>query len=313
MIEPASIQQLSSELRSHSESDVQLDQISLARLNKVVRHTPHDMTATVECGISLGEVQRQLASSNQWLPIDPPNPESLAIKDLLDRDVNGPRRFGLGTARDWVIGMTAVLRDGRVFRSGGNVVKNVAGYDLHKLLIGSNGDLAIIAEATFKVSPRPEQELFVSASFDNLDSACDALDVIWERPVIPHVLDLFSFTANVFTLVVGFCGSSSQVEWQRGRLSRELAWQESGLEHDESRLNWSEDRELQQIAVAPSKLRHALSALAETQFIARAGNGTVYFRGAETRSCKRNSLDTELRRMFGTQRNTCVTGSEMAL
>src|SRR2546421_9850737 len=135
--------------------------INLEALNRVVAHTPEDMTATVEAGITLARLQTELARQRQWLPIDPPNPGRLTLGALLTTNASGPRRFGYGTIRDYLIGMAAVLADGRLIHSGGKVVKNVAGYDLMKVFIGSRGTLGIIIEATFKVLPVPEAERFI--------------------------------------------------------------------------------------------------------------------------------------------------------
>src|SRR5258708_768949 len=129
------------------------------------------MTATVEAGMTLADIQKQISTRGQWLPIDPPNAEQLSIGSLLATNVSGPRRFGFGTIRDFVIGLQVVLADGRIIHSGGKVVKNVAGYDLMKLFIGSHGSLGIIVEVTFKVLPLPETEQFVEAKCASLEEA----------------------------------------------------------------------------------------------------------------------------------------------
>ena len=122
------------------------------------------MTATVETGITLAEFQRQTGKCGQWLAIDPPNPETATIADIINDNTSGPRRFGCGTIRDYLIGLTVVLADGTIIHSGGKVVKNVAGYDLMKLFVGAQGTVGVVVEATFKLRPLPESEQFVSVN-----------------------------------------------------------------------------------------------------------------------------------------------------
>ncbi len=152
----------------------------LSAIGKLIEHVPEDMTATVQAGMNLGEFQTQLAQQNQWLPVDPPDPNTLSIGALLAGNATGPRRFGFGSVRDWLIGIAAVLPDGRLVRNGGKVVKNVAGFDLCKLFIGSRGTLGVIVEATFKLLPKPEAEVFLKKECASLDDAEDVLQKLWE-------------------------------------------------------------------------------------------------------------------------------------
>src|SRR2546423_14266551 len=101
--------------------------------NRIISHQPEDMTVSVECGLTLGALQERLAQARQWLPIDPPNSETVTIGDVLNRNSCGPHRFGYGTIREHLLGLTVALADGRMIHAGGKVVKNVAGYDLCKL------------------------------------------------------------------------------------------------------------------------------------------------------------------------------------
>ena len=148
--------------------------VSLRRLNRVVEHEPGDLTATAEAGITLDALQAALGARGQWLPLDPPAPGEATLGGVLAANAAGPRRHGYGTARDLVIGMRVVTADGRHVRAGGKVVKNVAGYDLVKLYIGSHGTLGIIVDATLKLRPRPEAEGACWATFATLDAAANA-------------------------------------------------------------------------------------------------------------------------------------------
>jgi len=133
--------------------DVALD---LGRLDGIVEYEPADLTVTVQAGAKLADVQRRLAENGQWLPLDPPCRPSATIGGVLATNASGPSRIAFGTARDLVIGMTVALADGQVVKSGGRVVKNVAGYDMAKMHIGALGTLGVIVQATFKVAPLPK-------------------------------------------------------------------------------------------------------------------------------------------------------------
>jgi glycolate oxidase FAD binding subunit len=135
-----------------SRYDLALD---LRRLNRVVEYEPADLTVTVEAGIELDELQRVLAERGQWLPLSPPREPHATLGGALSINASGPDRYRYGTARDLLIGVTFALPNGELVKSGGRVVKNVAGYDLGKLQIGALGTLGVLAQATLKVAPLP--------------------------------------------------------------------------------------------------------------------------------------------------------------
>jgi len=119
---------------------------------------------------------------------------------------SGPRRFGYGTIRDYLIGLKVVLADGTLISSGGKVVKNVAGYDLTKLFIGSHGSLGVIVEATFKLRPLPELEKFVQAKCDSLEKADAFIEAVLNSELTPIVVDLHNqstATAGLIHLLLG--------------------------------------------------------------------------------------------------------------
>jgi glycolate oxidase FAD binding subunit len=126
--------------------------VSTAGLNRVLAHRHGDLTATIESGATLADVNRQLATHRQWLPVDSAFPGA-TIGGIVATNDCGPLRHRFGTPRDLLIGVTLALADGRVVKAGGTVVKNVAGYDLGRLVSGSYGSLAGIVDATFKLSP----------------------------------------------------------------------------------------------------------------------------------------------------------------
>ncbi|HEV2273245.1 MAG TPA: FAD-binding oxidoreductase [Acidobacteriaceae bacterium] len=129
--------------------------LSLRRLNRVIEHAWADLTVTVEAGCSFAELQRTLARHGQRLALDPLWPEQATLGGILSSNDTGALRLYYGGLRDLVIGITLALADGTLAKSGGKVVKNVAGYDLPKLVTGAHGTLGIVTRAVFRVHPHP--------------------------------------------------------------------------------------------------------------------------------------------------------------
>ena len=293
-LQPSSIENLQDELATCNN----VDDVDLSQLSRLVEHVPEDMTATVEAGMTLVDFQQHLAKAGQWLPLDPPNPESVTIGDLLAKNLNGPRRFGCGTVRDWLIGMTVVLPDGRLVKNGGKVVKNVAGFDLCRLFIGAQNTLGVIVEATFKLQPLPEAEAHLAKRFDALGQAEECLGHIWNSDLQPNVLDLHRMDDGPLTMVVSVAGPSADVTAQSDQLMALGFEAGATLDYDakyRSRTNTSK-------SVAPGKLIGTLGQLSETDFVARAGNGLIYFEGessgAEERSAELVELELRLKQEF---------------
>jgi len=128
-------------------------ELSLERLNTMREHAWEDLTCTVQVGCSWAAMQRELASHGQMVALDPLWPERSTVGGIVATNDSGALRFRYGGLRDLIIGMTVVLADGTIAKTGGKVVKNVAGYDLHKLLTGSFGTLGIITEVNFRLHP----------------------------------------------------------------------------------------------------------------------------------------------------------------
>ncbi len=140
--------------------------VTTERMTALVEHEPADLVVTVEAGMPLRELNRRLAPHRQWLPLDPPGREDATVGAAISLAAAGPLREGHGTPRDHVLGMRIVTGDGRVLDLGGKVVKNVAGYDLVKLMIGSRGTLGLITRLHLRLHPLPEADrtLVVGAS-----------------------------------------------------------------------------------------------------------------------------------------------------
>ncbi len=275
---PNTVEELQKHVAGLNQSGEKVGAIDLTSLNRVLEHTPEDMTVTVQGGATLAELQAHVRQRGQWLPFDPPS-DKLTIAELLNADVSGPRRFGYGTVRDYVIGLTALLADGRVAKSGGKVVKNVAGFDVQKLFIGGQGTLGIIVEVNFKLRPIPDREQFVCKKFGSLTEAKAAIAAVFASPLTPTVFDLCSPA----TVVLGFDGTNEDMEWQLAQ-AKALGFSEAGnLNYDTE--FWSAKKSVQKFSVLPSRLVETIEQLGKVPFIARAGNGVIYHQG-ETKSPK---------------------------
>jgi glycolate oxidase FAD binding subunit len=154
-------------------------------LDRILEHEAGDLTCTVECGIRLSELNAELARHGQRLSLDPPGDPTVGA--LLAENVSGPLRHRFGAPRDLVLGATLVLADGTIASSGGKVVKNVAGYDLARLLCGSHGRLALIARASFRLHPLPKAAETLVIETDDPASAVAAL---LRSQVQPSALDV---------------------------------------------------------------------------------------------------------------------------
>jgi len=251
-----------------------IDQVDLSNINQLVEHVPEDMTATVQTGMLVEDFQKKLLRGSQWLPIDPPNPKEITIGDLLSANLSGARRFGYGSIRDWVLGMVVVLPDGKLVRNGGKVVKNVAGFDLCRLLIGAQNTLGIIVEVTFKLLPRPEMEVNLFKQFQELSQAEENLEKIWHSDLQPVVLDLYRIKSQETTMVVSFAGPIADVETQAAELISMGFKSGISLGYDAA----FRSKSCYSQSVLPSKLMSSLSGLGDMDFVARAGNGVYYVR-----------------------------------
>jgi glycolate oxidase FAD binding subunit len=136
--------------------------VDTTRMNRIVEHAAGDLVVTAQAGVTLEALQDKVSAAGQWLGLDPPEPGA-TVGGVVATAASGPRRLLYGTPRDLLIGITVVLADGTLAKSGGKVVKNVAGYDLGKLYTGSFGTLGVIAECTFRLHPRPQASRYVVA------------------------------------------------------------------------------------------------------------------------------------------------------
>ena len=187
--------------------------IDCTHLNHVHDYIASDLTITVGAGISLGALQDLLRDHNQWLPWDAPQAQQASVAGLLATGLSGPLRHGYGSPRDWLLGMRFVTGDGRIIKSGGKVVKNVAGYDLHKLHIGALGTLGLIAEVSFKVAPIPQADQSLQIACTSIADAHELAYALRQRPFNPSAL-MIDATADQATLWVRWLGVNGAVARQ---------------------------------------------------------------------------------------------------
>src|SRR6478609_3764784 len=166
--------------------------LSTTRLNKVEEYDPGDLTIAVQAGMPFAEMQRQLGEHQQWVPCDAATLEHATIGGLLATGAAGPLKSTFGHMRDFCIGVQFVTADGKVAKGGGRVVKNVAGYDMMKLMNGSFGTLAVITRANFKVFPRPRQTRSFICNFKSLDEALQFRTRMFQSPLTFISMELIS-------------------------------------------------------------------------------------------------------------------------
>ncbi|WP_433468208.1 FAD-binding oxidoreductase [Spirillospora sp. CA-128828] len=158
------------------------------RLDKLVEHTAGDLVAKAEAGLPMDRLNEKLAERGQRLALDLPLPGS-TVGGTIATGAAGPLRSLYGTPRSLVIGLTVVRADGQIARSGGKVVKNVAGYDLGRLLSGSYGTLGLIVEATFRLHPIPTASAYVTCAVDGPEDTHDAVQTVLHSPVAPSAIE----------------------------------------------------------------------------------------------------------------------------
>ena len=189
--------------------------LAMTRINEVVEYEPADLTVTVEAGIQLTALQEKLADNGQFLPLNPPYASRCTLGGIVAANASGSLRLRYGTARNLVLGLRVVHASGTVVKSGGKVVKNVAGYDVNKLYIGSFGTLGILTEMTLKLSPIPARQALLTAQFQDMQAAAKTGLSIVGSQTLPDFVNLLVNSEHAGpTLVAGFGGDAETVTWQ---------------------------------------------------------------------------------------------------
>jgi glycolate oxidase FAD binding subunit len=204
--------------------------LATTALDRVVEHAAGDLVVTVEAGVPLARLQQVLAAQGQRLAVAEEVPGT-TVGGAVATGAAGPTRLLHGSVRDLIIGVTVVRADGVIAHSGGRVVKNVAGYDLGKLLSGSHGTLGVITQATFRLHPLPAARAYVTADADDPQTAWILLAGVLDTPLVPAAVELDAVTnTGEVRLTVGFEGTADGVAdrcaalrglWGRGEIEHE--------------------------------------------------------------------------------------------
>ena len=271
--------------------------VTTTAMARVLQYEPADLTISVEAGMRWTDLSQLLGSNRQMIPLDPPFFDSATVGGVVAANTSGPRRRLYGTARDVVIGMKFATLEGKLVNSGGMVVKNVAGLDMAKLMIGSFGTLAGIAVVNFKLAPIPFATRTFVLSHRTLGEAVTTRDRILRSVLQPAALDLVNPAAAARLGLDGYCvlvqaGGSEKV---MQRYSSELAGAEA---HDDALWtrvreftpDWLRDNPQGAVARLSTTLEGVSGAIASAEgpAVARAGTGVVYVYHSEAVGAKVN-------------------------
>src|SRR5947209_3579553 len=192
--------------------------LSTARLGRVLEHAWGDMTATVQAGCTVAQFQRTLAEHGQRLALDPLWPDRATVGGILATNDSGALRTRYGSLRDLIIGITLALPDGTLAKSGGKVVKNVAGYDLPKLATGSFGTLGVITAAVFRLYPLPRDVCSMSLTAASTDTLCQIVLAVQDSRLAFTGLQLRAESEGPPQLDVRFEGTTAGIQAQVNQL-----------------------------------------------------------------------------------------------
>jgi FAD/FMN-containing dehydrogenase len=219
--------------------------LSTRGLSRVVKVSPADLVATVEAGVPFALLQRTLDRQGAWLALDPPGSPERSIGSVVATGTAGPLRHGFGAVRDHILGGTIVTGDGRIIKAGGQVVKNVAGYDLTKLQVGGFGAFGIVTELHLRLRARPASRVTLVARGERDALSHHARDLM-ESHLVAAALELYSpaLAAEAdWVLAADFSGTEAGVAEAVSKVAahREVAW--TTLSADRSSAFWNASSE----------------------------------------------------------------------
>jgi len=251
--------------------------VDLSSLSRITEYVPADLTVHVEAGVTLEQLEHTLLENNQFLPLDPWNGPAATIGGIAAANAQGPFRAA-GTIRDWIIGMKVVEIDGRISKAGGRVVKNVTGYDLHKLYTGSLGTLAIIAEISLKLRAKFAKTATAITRFADLHSAADAVAALRKSVLQPVAFEWIGPENEVW---LRFGEDPRAVDWQLRNLPQVGDWKL--LESGDETTAWERLRStyntfgpvVVRVVGLPTQVREIIEVYRPAAWIAHASNGIV--------------------------------------
>ncbi len=275
--------------------------LCLRRLRGVVEYDAADLTITVEAGMTLGELRRIAGEQGQVVPLDPPGPAEATVGGVVAANLSGPMRMKHGAPRDAALGLRVALSTGEVIKTGGRTVKNVAGYDLTKLFVGSLGSLGAILEVTLRLMPAPERRAVMLATLPKevaLEAARHITSAPWEIPACELVTPAALPTlrpylrapdhTSMWGICVGLAGSEETVQRQERELIALLGEGRARFDGQDADRVWDrvrgfaypgEDAVLLRAAVPPAAVGEVLDFISSRRGwtgAAHAGDGIVY-------------------------------------
>lgn len=169
--------------------------LNFSKMNKILEINRENMTARVQSGVVLGDLQKAVESFGLFYPPDPSNLAVSTIGGSIAQSSGGAKSFKYGTTKDYVIDMKVVMANGEILQTGSNTIKNATGYNLNTLFVGSEGTLGIVVEATLKLIPKPESKKVLMAYFDTVKTAVSAVNKIIEHRIFPATIDFMDKNA----------------------------------------------------------------------------------------------------------------------
>ena len=169
--------------------------LNFSKMNRILEINPENMTATVQPGVVLGDLEQKIGKIGLFYPPDPSNLKVSTIGGSIALNSAGARCFKYGATKDYVLDMLIVTADGELIRTGSNTIKNATGYNLGSIFIGSEGTLGIVVEATLKLIPKPQNSQVIMAYFDNIETSIDVVNRIIEHRLTPSTIDFMDKNA----------------------------------------------------------------------------------------------------------------------
>ena len=184
--------------------------LNFSKMNKILDFNPDDMTMKVQAGVILDDIKKLAESAGLFYPPDPSNFKVSTIGGSIAQSSGGPKSFKYGTTKDYILSLKVVLADGTILRLGSGTIKDAVGYHLNQLIIGSEGTLAIVAEAELKLIPKPETNALISAYFDSIEDAVKGVNGIISERIFPATIDFMD--KNAINTVEKFYPSGLKIE-----------------------------------------------------------------------------------------------------
>lgn len=169
--------------------------LNFSKMNKILEINHENMTARVEAGVVLGDLQKEVEKLGLFYPPDPSNLAVSTIAGSIAQSSGGAKSFKYGTTKDYVIDLKVVMANGEILHTGSNTIKNATGYNLNTLFVGSEGTLGIVVEATLKLIPKPESKKVLMAYFNTVKDAISTVNKIIEQRIFPATIDFMDKNA----------------------------------------------------------------------------------------------------------------------